>query len=72
MFVSADGYSASTNHYPACTNCHRHPTSADHNDYPHGPDRNNYHHCNNADTNDDGDSMDDSYSEPGSKLSKSW
>ena len=72
MSVSTDGYTASTDNYLASTNCHHHPTSGDRNDYPPGPDRNNYHHCNTANTDNDGDSMDDSYSEPDSKLSKSW
>ena len=72
MSVSTDGYITSTDDYLASTNCHHHPTSGDDNDYPNGPDRNNYHHCNTASTDHDGDSMDDNYSEPGSKLSESW
>ena len=72
MSVSADGYTASRDNYLASTNCHHHRTSGDGNDYPLGPDRNNYHYCNTANTDNDGDSMDDNYSESGSKLSKSW
>lgn len=72
MCVSANSYTASTDNHLARTNCHHHRTSGDGNDYPQGPDRNINHHCNTANTDNDGDSMDDNYSESGSKLSKSW
>lgn len=72
MPISTDGHTTSTDDHSACTNCHYHSDPRDHNGYTSGADRNSDSHCDSPNTNNDGDDMDDSDSESGSKLSESW
>lgn len=71
MSASADGYTASTDDYSASTDCHYNPNPRDDYDYPSGANGNVDGHCDSTNADNDGDSMDDSDSEPGSELSLS-
>ena len=72
MSAPADSYAASADDYSTSTNCYRHPSSGDDNNYLWAADRKSDGHRDSANADNDGDSMDDIDSEPGSKLSKSW
>ena len=72
MSAPADSYAASTNDYSTSTNCHPHPSSGDDNNHPSAAARKSDGHRDSANADNDGDNMDDSDSEPGFKLSKSW
>lgn len=65
MSVSADGYTASADDYTTSTNLHSDPSSRDDYDYYSGADGNSNGHCDPANTDDDGDSMDNSNSRAG-------
>lgn len=66
MPASADDYTASADDYSTSTDYHCNPSSGHDYSYSSSPDGNREGHCDPANTNNDGDSMDDSDSGAGS------